>query len=188
MSAAATAAEAIVQQQQDVYDEGGDDDIQYWVDLLFRSDTDILALSRRAELAVALFAFVFAMTLHGSMVLYSVIRRRHMEEEAARLRRNSNTNTNQVTLFPNTFWNIVIRCWGYAIHGNAALFYLVPLLTLLSYSPMLWIFVTYLMMGVIFDQWSLVVMAPSSKSILKWSRRQSAARQSAATVRGQRIN
>jgi len=144
---------------------------QALVDGIFRHDTDILALSPTAELVVAIFAFCCTMALHTSMIMYSVVKRRHVEHQ-----QQHEQNTCPATVAGSMegeraqqqqqhwFWNVVVKFWGILLHSLAAVFYCFPVLTLLSFSPLLWIFVTYLVTGVIFHHWSLILLAPTSSS------------------------
>lgn len=157
----------------DYFDE---DEIRAWADFLFRSDTDILILSRKAELFVSFFAICCVAALHGSMMFYTSSVTAHQQEtEAQQHRRHSYRSQKQSgksskrlganSSIASSFWNaILLRCWYYANHCSAATFYLLPLLTLLSYSPNLWIFMLFLLLGVIYHQRRMMPPSPSSSS------------------------
>jgi hypothetical protein len=114
-----------------------------WVDAIIRADTDILMLTGNAELAVAAFAAVCAAVVHGGMLLYSTARRKHVEATG--------------------IWQILMPCWTVGVHVQAVAFYILPLLTFLSFSPLLWVFMLYLWFGVVLHQWSLHSPSRSNK-------------------------
>lgn len=190
MSLLAAAADALQgggdEELKDYFDE---DEIREWAEFLFRSDTDILILSRKAELIVSLFAVSCVVALHGSMLFYTSSVASYQQREAEEVmmaeqppsrRHTTNTNgyhrihrsskqtgTNSTfssrTTTTYAFWNgLFLRFWYYAIHCCAMMFYLLPLLTLLSYSPKLWTFMLFLLVGVMYHQWS--VLSPSRHS------------------------
>lgn len=111
---------------------------QAWVDAIIRPDTEVLSLSRNAEIVVALLALVCAVAVHTGMILYSVYRKKQMEDQKY-----------------DKMWNRIIQCWGCLVHVYAVLFYALPMLTLMVFNPLLWIFMVYLLLGVMFHQWSL---------------------------------
>ena len=178
MSLLAAAAEALQgggdEELKDYFDE---DEIREWAEFLFRSDTDMLIFSRKFELIISFFAISCVAALHGSMMFYtsSVASYQQREAEEAQQRRHNSSGyhrvqrsskqfavTSRITT-TSSFWNgLLLRCWYYSNHCSAAMFYLLPLLTLLSYSPKLWMFMLFLLLGVLYHQWS--VLHPSSNN------------------------
>ena len=162
-------------------DNFDEEEIRAWREFLFRSDTDILILSRKAELVVSIFAICCVAILHGSMIFYSnsvtayqqeateaVTKQQQQQNRRLNYRNQTKNNRSSKKLDTNSspvspFWNFVLlRCWYYANHCSAATFYLLPLLTLLSYSPNLWMFMLFLLLGVMYHQRRMV--PPSSSS------------------------
>ena len=120
-----------------------------WVDAIIDPHNEVLSLTRAAEIVVALLSVVSCLMVHASMVFYSV-KKKARREEAPYSRGKEAT----------------VYCLGAMVHLQVGAFYMLPLVTMLFYSPLLWILEIWLVLGVVFHHVSLVsIFKSSSKNI-----------------------